>query len=179
MVLYGAEGLTVRGQAYDLLAQAAEDHWGLSPLPALERGPQGKPFFTGHDGLEFNLSHSGAFALCALSGAPVGVDIQIVRSWRPGLPRRVCSDEELAWLEQGPGLWERFCQLWALKECLVKQQGTGLVRPISGIRVPLPGVKDTLLEQDGLWFRTYRGEGWRGAACGAEQPPAIIQWMTF
>ena len=68
MVLYGAEGLTVRGQAYDLLAQAAEDHWGLSPLPGLERGPQGKPFFSAQSGLEFNLSHSGAFALCALVG---------------------------------------------------------------------------------------------------------------
>lgn len=179
MVLYGAEGLTERRQAYDLLAQAAEAHWGLSPLPGLERGPQGKPFFSAQSGLEFNLSHSGAFALCALSAAPVGVDIQVVRSWRPGLPGRVCSDEELAWLGQGPDMWERFCRLWALKECLVKQRGTGLIHPISGIRVPLPGEEDALLEQDGLWFRTYRGKGWRGAVCGSEQPPENIQWMTF
>ena len=179
MVIYGAEGLTQRQQARLLLARATNEQWGFSPLPALERGPHGKPFFPGLDGFEFNLTHSGSLALCALSREPVGVDIQLVKSWRPGLPRRVCSDRELDWVEQGTDRWERFSQLWALKECLTKQQGTGLVRPISGIRVPLPGVKDTLLEQDGLWFRTYRGEGWRGAACGAEQPPAIIQWMTF
>ena len=76
-------------------------------------------------------------------------------------------------------MWERFCRLWALKECLVKQRGTGLIHPISGIRVPLPGEEDALLEQDGLWFRTYRGKGWRGAVCGSEQPPENIQWMTF
>ena len=179
MVLYGMEGLTGQRQAYDLLARAAKTHWGLSPLPDLDRGPHGKPFFAGQSGLEFNLSHSGTLALCALSGAPVGVDIQIIRSWRPGLPRRVCSGPELAWLEESPDFWERFCRLWALKECLVKQRGTGLTRPISGIRVPLPGEEDSLLEQDGLWFRTYRGEGWRGAACGLERPPENIQWITF
>lgn len=179
MVIYGARGLTRRQQAHDLLARAAEAHWGLSPLPAMERGPQGKPFFPGRKDLEFNLSHSGPLALCALSSAPVGVDIQIVRSWRPSLPRRVCSDRELDWLEQGPDRWERFCRLWALKECLVKQRGTGLTRPISGIRVPLPGEEGLLLEQDGLWFRTYRGPGWHGAACGSEKPPEAIRWIPF
>ena len=179
MILYGAENLTRQQQAHDLLARAVKERWGLSPLPPLDRSSQGKPFFPGQNGLEFNLSHSGSMALCALSTAPVGVDIQVIRSWRPGLPERVCSPRELAWLEQGDNLWERFCRLWALKECLVKQQGTGLTRPISGIRVPLPGEEDSLLEQDGLWFRTYRGPGWRGAACGQEKPPEAIQWITL
>lgn len=179
MVLYGAENLTRQQQAHDLLARAAEACWGLSPLPSLDRGPHGKPFFPGQRGREFNLSHSGTLALCALSAAPVGVDIQVVRAWRPTLPQRVCSPRELAWLEQEGDLWERFCRLWALKECLVKQQGTGLTRPISGIQVPLPGAADTLLEQNGLWFRTYRGPGWWGAACGQEQPPETIRWITL
>lgn len=178
MVLYGAAGLTRRQQAHDLLARAAEEHWGLSPLPNLARGPHGKPFFPDLDSLVFNLSHSGPFALCALSDSPVGVDIQIVRSWRPGLPGRVCSDRELNWLEQGPDRWERFCRLWTLKEALVKQRGTGLTRPISDIRVPLPDEDDRLLEREGLWFRTYRGAGWRGAVCGLERPPEVIRWLT-
>ncbi|MCF2662369.1 4'-phosphopantetheinyl transferase family protein [Pseudoflavonifractor phocaeensis] len=179
MILYGASGLTQRQQAHDLLAKAAETHWGLFPLPPLERGPKGKPFFPGREDLTFNLSHSGSLALCALGGTPVGVDIQIVRAWRPGLPRRVCSPRELAWLGEGPDFWERFCQLWALKESLVKQRGTGLTHPISAIQVPLPTGEGLLMEQDGLWFRTYCGAGWRGAACGLEQPPEDIQWMTL
>ena len=54
-------------------------------------------------------------ALCALDGAPVGVDIQIAREWRAGLPGRVCSGAELAWLEGQPELWPAFTLLWTLK----------------------------------------------------------------
>ena len=179
MVIYGAGGLTQRQQARLLLARAANEQWGFSPLPALARGPHGKPFFPGLDGFEFNLTHSGSLALCALSQEPVVVDIQLVKSWRSGLPRRVCSDQELDWVEQGTDRWERFSQLWALKECLVKLHGTGLTRPISGIRVPLPETDGSLLEQDGIWFRTYCGEGWRGAACGLEKPPESIRWIIL
>ena len=88
MVVYGARGLTARGQARELLALAAEREWGASPLPELARRPGGKPFFPSREDLCFNLSHSGDLALCALDRAPVGADIQMVRTWRPGLPRR-------------------------------------------------------------------------------------------
>ena len=29
---------------------------------------------------------------------------------------------------------------------------------------------------DGLWFRTYGGEGWVAAVCGAAPPPVKICW---
>ena len=53
-----------------------------------------KPYFPRHEELHFNLSHSGALALCALDAAPVGVDIQVIKPLRPALPRRVCSPRE-------------------------------------------------------------------------------------
>lgn len=83
MILYGAEGLTARDQAHRLLALAAAEHWGLSPLPALDRAEHGKPFFPGLPERQFNLSHSGPLALCALDRRPVGVDIQTVGPHRP------------------------------------------------------------------------------------------------
>ena len=104
MVIYHARGLTARSQARDLLALAAAEHWGLSPLPQIARREGGKPYFPNHDGRHFNLSHSGDRALCALDGAPVGVDIQLVKEWRPSLPRRVCAPAELDWLERQPSL---------------------------------------------------------------------------
>jgi phosphopantetheinyl transferase len=43
-------------------------------------GRQGKPFLPEHSGVEFNLSHSGDYALVAIArGVPVGVDIQEIR----------------------------------------------------------------------------------------------------
>ena len=168
-------GLLKRRQAYDLLAAAAAEQWGWKSLPPMERGEQGKPRFPGENGREFNLSHSGSLALCALDGAPVGVDIQIVRTWRPGLPDRVCSPEERAWLGEGADFWLRFTQLWTMKECRVKQSGQGLTVPIRGIRIPLPREGERLIRLDGLWFGLYGGAGWRGAACGLAPPPEKIR----
>ena len=172
MILYSAGGLTSRTRAYDLLALAVNEHWGLSPLPELARMEGGKPYFPGHEGRHFNLSHSGDLALCALDGAPVGVDIQVVKEWRPALPARVCSRPELDWLEGQTELWPSFALLWALKEARAKESGQGLRSSIRDIRVPLPGEGPVLF--DGLWFHTWTGPGWAAAVCGHSEPPEKI-----
>lgn len=169
MVIYSANGLTTRAQARDLLALAVKEVWGLSPLPEIALREGGKPFFPGHPDCHFNLSHSGYLALCALDSAPVGVDIQIVKEWRPSLPQRVCSAEELSWLEGQPELWPAFTRLWTLKEARVKESGKGLTPDLQDIRVPLPERESVLF--DGLWFRTWSGPGWAAAVCGHSEPP--------
>lgn len=173
MVIYISAGLTSRAQARDLLALAARETWGLSPLPGIARQEQGKPFFPDRQDLHFNLSHSGELALCALDSSPVGVDIQTVGQRRPSLPRRVCSAEELAWLEGQTDLWPAFTLLWTLKESRAKESGRGLTSSIRDIRVPLPQPGPVLL--DGLWFRTWSGPGWAAAVCGHCKPPENLK----
>ena len=173
MVLYGARGLTDRSQSRALLAQAAAEHWGLSPLPEIARQSGGKPYFPQREDCCFNLSHSGGLALCALDGESVGVDIQVVRGWRPALPRRVCSQEEMAWLESQPQLWPAFTQLWCLKEARVKESGQGLRGLLRSIRVPFP--EEGAVSLDGLWFRSYQGDGWAAAVCGHCKPPKNVE----
>lgn len=177
LVIYGARGLTGRAQARELLAMAAEEHWGLSPLPETARAPGGKPYFPGKPELQFNLSHSGALALCALDSRPVGVDIQVVKEWRPSLPRRVCTREELLWLERQPEFWPGFTRLWALKEARAKAAGRGLAGPVRDIRVPLP--REGAVRLDGLWFGGYQGPGWAAAVCGLCPPPEEILWREL
>ncbi|MCI9155357.1 MAG: 4'-phosphopantetheinyl transferase superfamily protein [Lawsonibacter sp.] len=172
MLVYGAKGLTARSQARGLLALAVREVWGLSPLPEIARGPHGKPFFPEREDLHFNLSHSGDLALCALDAAPVGGDIQLVKQWRPSLPRRVCSGGELAWLEGQPELWPAFTLLWALKEARAKESGQGLTQSIRDIQVPFPEEGPVLF--DGLWFQTWSGPGWAAAVCGHSKPPEKI-----
>lgn len=179
MNLYGTDNLEHRSQAYDLLAFAASDAWGLSPLPALVRSPTGKPAFAPDQGREFNLSHSGKLALCVLDTSPVGVDIQMIKTWRPSLPRRVCSEEELDWLERQDDFWQGFTSLWTLKESRCKQSGTGLRGAISSISVPLPRKGQSLYDHDGLWFRLYFGAGWVGAVCAQTPPPEQIIWQDL
>lgn len=179
MVVYGMRSLTQRGQAYELLARAAAEYWGLEPLPEIKRTKAGKPYFPEVEGRTFNLSHSGELALCALDQKAVGVDIQVVKQWRPRLPCRVCSEQELAWLGSGDGFWPRFTLLWTLKESRVKCTGEGLRERISEIRVPLPTGNPGPCFLDGLWFCTYEGQGWKGAACGYTPPPKEISWLDW
>lgn len=177
MDIYALRNLQRREQAYDLLALAARESWGWTALPTLER--EEKPRFPAFPDRHFNLSHSGTLALCALDDAPVGVDIQVVKQWRPGLPARTCSQRELAWLERRGGSWENFTLLWAMKEARVKWDGSGLTRPIREISVPLPEGDENLLLWDGLWFRTYPGDGWAAAVCSRNPPPEAIRWRRL
>lgn len=178
MVLYATDNLKNQADAYALLSQGASEVWGLDVLPSMERAPNGKPFFPAFPACCFNLSHSGAFALCALDDAPVGADIQIVKdSWRDALPRRVCSPEELAWLEVQSDRWASFALLWTLKEARAKFAGTGLQTGVREISVPLPRGEQTLYRHDGLWFRIYAGNGWRAAVCGEHEPPEELFWV--
>ena len=85
-VIYGAAGRDGRQLAWPLLEAAVKLCWGWDALPPVERSPRGKPLFPGLDDHWFSLSHSGGIALCALSDRPVGVDVELVRPRRPGLP---------------------------------------------------------------------------------------------
>ncbi len=71
-----------------LFHHAATEALGLSP-GALEmvRDVHGKPRCVGHPEVHFNLSHSGGWILCALHGAPVGVDVEAASPGRAGSAR--------------------------------------------------------------------------------------------
>ena len=158
--------------AQALLRQAAGLVWAMKELPDLDRAPGGKPFFHSIPQCRFNLSHSGPYALCALSDGEVGTDIEVVRPRRPFLPKKVLSEPEFAWFQDRGNRWEDFYTLWTLKEARVKYTGTGLTRPPRDIAVPLldPGQHARL---DGLTFTAYAGEGWRAALCAMETGPLI------
>lgn len=179
MVVYGTTELTQRAQARQLLAIAVQEHWGLSPLPIVDRHELGKPFFPNFSQYHFNLSHSGSFALCALDTGPVGVDIQVVKPWRKGLSERTCSPEELDWLVNQPDRDTAFSLLWSMKEARVKQSGLGLRTSIREISVPLPECQSSLILLDELWFRTYCGASWTAAVCGSTPPPVDIRWRPL
>ena len=171
--IYGVVGEDGRELAWPLLSLAVERHWGWTALPAVGRSGRGKPLFQGLSGHWFSLSHSGGIALCALSGAPVGVDVELVRPRRAGLARYVLGEGEFQWYQDRGSRWDVLYSLWTLKEARCKCTGEGLRRPPKDIAVPLlePGEAGEL---EGLYFRAYGGDGWRAAVCSAgERPPRL------
>jgi 4'-phosphopantetheinyl transferase len=100
--------------------------------------PHGKPAITKEqntEGLEFNLSHSGEIAICALShNLRVGVDIEIkreVNGWERIAQRYFSEDELDALLNLTPAMRPTaFLRTWTSKEAYVKALGLGLSYPL-------------------------------------------------
>lgn len=89
-----------------------------------------KPAVKGGE-IEFNVSHSGDFALLAFSGqAAVGVDVEQIKGHRVvrDLARRILTDDEYGRfmaLPEAEREWT-FFQIWTLKESVMKALGTGM-----------------------------------------------------
>ncbi|MBQ6204635.1 MAG: 4'-phosphopantetheinyl transferase superfamily protein [Prevotella sp.] len=129
-------------------------------------GEHGKPSLAAHPELHFSLSHSGHYVACALSSAEVGIDIQHRVKVNEGVVRRVCSEEEIDWLDaldkddRGAG----FLRLWTLKESWFKAVGTGLTDDYPYF--DLTGSFPRLLNKEGIFhFYEFSFAEGRGAVC--------------
>lgn len=93
----------------------------------------GKPYLQDYP-LYFNLSHSGNYAVCAVSPREVGVDIQEYKQVNlERLARRFFSEEEQSMLKacaNGKEQCRLFYQLWTRKEAYGKLTGEGIAAVI-------------------------------------------------
>ena len=106
---------------------------GLSaPLPLdIKKAENGKPYIEG--GLQFNLSHAGDYAACAVSEEPVGIDIEYIKVKDLVSPDRILHPEEaqvLGFVSNPNEKKKYFFECWTMKESYLKNLGVGLsVRP--------------------------------------------------
>jgi 4'-phosphopantetheinyl transferase len=131
-------------------------------------GPHGQPRLA-IDGVHVSLSHSGGYALVAVSsGAAVGVDIEVHRPRRIGaLAPRCLSPAELdAWRAVPPGARAGdFYRLWVRKEALLKATGEGLARLREVTATPAPA---------GWTIADLAGAGDHSAAVAVAVPQVAI-----
>lgn len=115
----------------------------------------GKPKITGkmEQGLEFNLSHSGDYALYAVTkNTPVGIDIEKIRARNPAyyvrLANRFFSESEANVIRNAPinEVTSMFFSCWTRKEAYVKQHGLGLRLPLRNFTVNVDYRKQARLE---------------------------------
>ncbi|GAA3465981.1 4'-phosphopantetheinyl transferase family protein [Nonomuraea roseola] len=109
---------------------------------------------------DFNLSHSGAWALVATAppGVRVGVDVERVRGFdHLELARRFYQPEEVARLRAaGP---DGFFRLWTAKEAYVKASGAGLA-----------GMSDVLVREGSATHATVLSRS-------ARFPECRVRWL--
>lgn len=121
------------------LRRLVADRLGRTPGEVkFQIGPHGKPELAAELGasLEFNLTHSGDFALVATSRtAPVGVDVERIRAFPNALAiaRRFFASPEIAALSDlsDPEQAAAFFNLWTCKEAMVKATGQGIAHALA------------------------------------------------
>ena len=107
----------------------------------------GKPSVE-REGVYVSVSHSGAWAVCVTADAPVGVDVEVVRSADEKFMRRVCSEAEMAYIRVGDdGDCARFWEIWTAKESLFKLTGKGPLLTLSRLALPEGVVLDHIREK--------------------------------
>ncbi len=118
-------------EVYGLYLPKGEE--GLAQLERmLSKGKNGKPYLHGYPEIHFNISHSGAYAVCAAAGVPVGIDVQIrqpVRGRR--LLERTMNIREQGVIRSADDPEMTFAVFWAQKESYLKWSGEGITRDLS------------------------------------------------
>ena len=126
-----------------LAKKAIADIFSVSPYDVeLSADVNGKPFCRNFK-IELSLAHSGDYAVCTVSDAPVGIDVQKIVPYNPKTAGKVCSDAELEAIELSSDKAAEFIKLWTKKEAVLKMRGTGITH----------GMKDCL---DGQKVETVR-----------------------
>ena len=153
---------------------------------SIVQSEKGKPCLAGSsaDRVHFNLSHSGILAVCAVSDAPVGVDIEKERKFRQRLVDYVFRPEEVRYIRDhyGSRADAGFTALWTVKESVMKYFGEGIRMTPKTICVDLQGPVRAVCEGfpcEGLVFTQYAlPEGCAMTVCsGSGSFPAEPVWM--
>ena len=106
-----------------------------------EKDEYGKPFLQGQEGFHFNISHSDRYVVCAVSDAPIGVDVEKIRQVRLKVAERFFTESEKQYVFSGESeemKCSRFFTVWTRKEAFVKRDGRGLRIPLDSFEVLTP-----------------------------------------
>ena len=97
-----------------------------------------KPYLRGHGDIFFNLSHSGDYVMCAVSGSEVGCDIQKIDKADIKLAERFFTEREYHAIADLPTEEERkdmFYRYWTLKESFMKVTGLGMQLALNAFEI--------------------------------------------
>lgn len=118
-----------------LLNYAVKKNFPNVSLPLnIKSSVMGKPYC---DNLPeyFSLSHSGNFAICAISEREIGADIQKKSPYRENLAKRQFTLEEYNYVQHSPDKDAAFTEIWSRKESCVKALGIGISLELNSFSV--------------------------------------------
>lgn len=99
---------------------------------AIVTDEMGKPYVAGHPEIHFNISHTDALIVIALSDVEVGVDVQTELCPNTKIIKRFFTAKECDYVySDDKNIAMRFAEIWTKKEAYIKCSGIGLRTPLN------------------------------------------------
>ncbi|NUF14456.1 4'-phosphopantetheinyl transferase family protein [Acinetobacter lactucae] len=122
-----------------LVKTVLADKLGISPHQVnIQLHPNGKPFVQGSKAVYFNITHSADVIILAVTEeGEIGVDIeQVDREFEWMRVDSVLAPIEIEWIKENEltdpfSVYQRFFQIWTLKEAYIKCTGEGMSRHLN------------------------------------------------
>ena len=88
---------------------------------------RGKPYFSSHPYINYNISHSGKMVVCCVTlNSKIGIDVEIKKTLRLNNFHQYFQPEEWTVIQNSSCHFSMFFDLWARKEALIKADGRGM-----------------------------------------------------
>ena len=156
-----------------LLWRYVMEQHGVHPEEPVRFLQAGKPVFAQREDLHFSLSHSGPYAMCAISDCQIGADVQQIKPVHMSVARRF-HFRERDWLAEQPHEEQNraFFRIWTRKEAWVKA--------VSRDQLLSMDEEDVIHGADGWQFGEYwLDEEYLATVCARKgetiHPPAVLQ----
>lgn len=118
--------------------------------------PNKKPYLPTHPNVFFNISHSGEYAVLAISTLPIGIDIEYLdyNYNTQDTLSHIFNENEIHFINNADCKIKAFFNLWTRKEAFVKALGKGIDDDF--IKIPclngLHRLDKSLVENSKNWF---------------------------
>lgn len=120
----------------------------------IERGENGKPYFSGETKIFFNGSHSKDLLSVAMSDKSVGIDVEFIKKRNfLGIAEEYFSFNEYKYLKSSRKLEIDFFTLWTLKEAYIKNFGKKIFDIKDSVEIDLE--ERAIYNSDDLFFATF------------------------
>lgn len=142
----------------------------------------GKPFLPSYPQLNFNLSHSGDFVLCAISSQSVGCDVERIADVKPEISRRFSQPEHAHVMaqENDAARRELLFRYWTLKESLIKADGRGFALPLDSFEIKLEEKMQLKIGEKMYYLKEFElHPEYRCALCGMADDIYTAELITI
>lgn len=119
-----------------LLRYALKERYQISDLE-LGKNAYGKPYLVNHNGIYFNLSHSGDWVICGVGDQDLGIDVEHIEEIEMSIAEDFFARKEIEYLNTIPVEIRlgAFYSVWTMKESYTKYVGEGMSIPLDSFAI--------------------------------------------